>query len=255
MPSRETFSDGMPCWIDLASSDPAQSAEFYSQLLGWDVDDMGPDYGNYTKFLRNGRAVAGLIGNSGGSGFPDGWMTYFAAGDVRALTEKAALAGAEVLVRPFEVSDQGSVAHLADPSGATFGLWQGNRLHGFQLQAEEGSAVWHELMTRQHGQCVDFYSSLFGWHTQVEANTDDFRYTTCLIDGEQEAGIMDAAMLLPEGVPSAWGVYFGVDNADDAAARVREFGGSVTADPQDSPYGRVCTAADPTGAAFKLIGV
>lgn len=252
MPSRETFRDGMPCWIDLTSSDPGKSGEFYSRLLGWEVEDMGPDYGHYTKFLKEGQAVAGLSGKPEGSAFPDGWITYFAAGDVRALTEKAALAGAEILVAPFAVSDQGSVAHLADPSGATFGLWQGDKLRGFGLHSETGAAVWHELSTRLYRQCTDFYASVFGWELQVESDTDDFRYTTGLLDGDQQAGIMDAANLLPEGAPSTWGVYFGVDNTDDAAARVPELGGTLISGPEDSPYGRLCTATDPTGAAFKL---
>jgi predicted enzyme related to lactoylglutathione lyase len=253
MPSRETFRDGMPCWIDLISSNPAKAAEFYSQLLGWVVEDMGPDYGNYTKFLKNGQAVAGLIGNSESSGFPDGWITYFAAGDLQAVTEKAGLAGAEVLVAPFAVSDQGSVAHLSDPSGATFGLWQGNKLRGFELHGEPGAAVWHELMTRQYRQCIDFYTRVLDWDPQVESDAEDFRYTTGLLDGDQQAGIMDAASFLPEGAPSAWGVYFGVDNTDDAADRVPALGGTVIAEPEDSPYGRLCTATDPTGAGFKLI--
>lgn len=253
MPGRETFRNGMPCWIDLTSSDAARAAHFYSALLGWEAEDLGADDGHYTKFVSNGRTVAGLIGNPEGSGFPDGWITYFAAGDVNALTEKARLAGAELLVAPFAVSDQGSVAHLADPSGATFGLWQGNKLRGFEAHGEPGSAVWHELMTRQYQVCVDFYTRVLDWVPQVESDAADFRYTTGLIDGEQQAGIMDAADLLPQGVPSAWGVYFGVADADDAAGRVPELGGTVTAEPQDSPYGRVCTATDPTGAAFRLI--
>lgn len=252
MPIRGTYRDGMPCWIDLISSDPGQAASFYSRLLGWDVEDMGPEYGNYVKFLRNGQAVAGLVANSGSSGFPDGWVTYFAAADVQGLTDAAALAGAEVLVPPFEVSDQGSVAHLADPSGATFGLWQGNKLRGFGLHGEAGAPVWHELLTRQYRQCVDFYTRVLGWEPQVESDTEDFRYTTGLIDGDQQAGIMDAAMLLPEGTPSAWGVYFGVENTDDATARVRELGGALRTEPEDSPYGRVCTAADPSGVVFRL---
>lgn len=255
MPAPKSFPDGVPCWIDLTSSDTAKATEFYGSLLGWDPEDLGPDYGNYTKFLKGGKVVAGLIANSEETGIPDGWITYFAAADVHALARKAALSGAEVLVAPFAVSDQGSVAHLADPSGATFGLWQGNKLSGFEVHAEEGAAVWHELMTRQHGQCVDFYSRVFDWETRVESDTDGFRYTTGLVNGEQEAGIMDAATFLPEGVPSAWGIYFGVKDTDDAAGRVRELGGTVTAEPADSSYGRVCTATDPTGAVFKLISV
>lgn len=255
MSDQTTFHDGAPCWIDLASSDPGKAMAFYGGVLGWDAEDMGPDYGNYTKFLKGGRVAAGLIRNSGQSGFPDGWLTYFAAGDVSAMAEKVAGSGAELLGRPMRVSDQGSVAHCADPSGATFGLWQGEKLPGFEVHGEAGSAVWHELMTRQYRQCVEFYTRAFAWDAKVEGDSDDFRYTTGLVSGEEAAGIMDAALLLPEGTPSAWLPYFGVDDTDRAAARVAELGGTVTSEPEDSPYGRICTVADPTGAAFRLASV
>ncbi|NJC23797.1 putative enzyme related to lactoylglutathione lyase [Arthrobacter pigmenti] len=97
MPTRETFPDGVPCWVDLTSSDTAAAADFYGGLLGWGAEDLGPGYGHYTKFLADGLAVGGMIGNSEASGFPDGWVTYFATADVRALTERASLAEAEIM--------------------------------------------------------------------------------------------------------------------------------------------------------------
>lgn len=255
MPVRDSFLDGMPCWIDLTSSEPAKAVAFYGELLGWEAEDMGADYGHYTKFRHNGRVVAGLIGNSEASGFPDGWITYFAAGDARAQAEKAAHAGAELLGQPMTVSDQGSVVHLADPSGATFGLWQGDRLSGFEVYREAGAPVWHELVTRQYRRCIDFYAGIFGWGTAVESDTEDFRYTTALVRDEEAAGIMDAATFLPEGVPSEWQIYFGVEDTDRAAALVTELGGTVTSEPHESPYGRLCTVTDPTGSVFKLTSV
>jgi hypothetical protein len=49
-------------------------------------------------------------------------------------------------------------------------------------------------------------------------------------------------------------VYFRTDDADASIARARELGGSVIQPAEDTPYGRLATLADPTGAAFKLIG-
>ena len=51
-----------------------------------------------------------------------------------------------------------------------------------------------------------------------------------------------------------WSVYFRTDDADATIARARELGGSVIQPAEDTPYGRLATLADPTGAAFKLIG-
>jgi predicted enzyme related to lactoylglutathione lyase len=41
---------------------------------------------------------------------------------------------------------------------------------------------------------------------------------------------------------------------DARLARAVELGGSVVMPAEDTPYGRIATAADPTGAQFKLIG-
>jgi hypothetical protein len=64
---------------------------------------------------------------------------------------------------------------------------------------------------------------------------------------------MDAAGFLPDGAPAHWSVYFGVADTDAALARITELGGSTVVAAQDTPYGRLATATDPTGARFKLV--
>ena len=53
-------------------------------------------------------------------------------------------------------------------------------------------------------------------------------------------------------MPSQWSIYFGVDDTDTALARISDLGGSTVTPAEDTPYGRVASAADPTGALFKL---
>ena len=65
---------------------------------------------------------------------------------------------------------------------------------------------------------------------------------------------MDASGFLPDGVSAHWSVYFGVDDTDASLAQIAELGGSTVTAAQDTPYGRLATAADPTGAQFKLVG-
>ena len=60
--------------------------------------------------------------------------------------------------------------------------------------------------------------------------------------------------MLPEGVPAHWTVYFGVDDTDAALAKIAELGGTVVRPAEDTPYGRLAAATDPTGAQFKLVG-
>jgi predicted enzyme related to lactoylglutathione lyase len=67
------------------------------------------------------------------------------------------------------------------------------------------------------------------------------------------AGIMDASAFLPEGVPAHWSIYFGTADTDATLAKVVELGGSIVEPATDTPYGRLATAADPSGIQFKLL--
>jgi predicted enzyme related to lactoylglutathione lyase len=64
---------------------------------------------------------------------------------------------------------------------------------------------------------------------------------------------MDAAAFLPDGVPAHWSIYFGVDDADSALAKIVDLGGAIIRPAEDTPFGRLAQAADPTGALFKLV--
>ena len=80
----------------------------------------------------------------------------------------------------------------------------------------------------------------------------EFRYTTVNVGEEQYAGVMDASGFLPDGVPAGWSVYFGTDDCDHTLSEVVSLGGEVVMKAEDTPYGRLATAADPTGAVFRL---
>lgn len=252
MPERDTHPPGAPCWIDLATSDPDRAKEFYGQLLGWTAETAGEEYGGYISFLRNGRMVAGGIGNTEDSGFPDMWTIYLRTEDAQATADAAAAHGGQVLVPPMVVSEMGSMAVLSDPGQAALGLWQPGTHRGFGLVGESGAPVWFELHTRDYEAAVDFYRDVFAWDAHVMSDSPEFRYTTLGEGDDALAGIMDATTVLPEGAPSTWRVYFGVDDADDAVRRAVDMGGSVLREPEDSPYGRLADLADPTGAPFMI---
>ena len=87
-------------------------------------------------------------------------------------------------------------------------------------------------------------------------DSDEFRYTTLLANGsgEQVAGIMDATSFLPEGTPAYWITYWDVSNVDATAETAVKLGGSVLMAGTDTPYGRMATLADTTGAQFRIRG-
>ncbi|MGO9457796.1 MAG: VOC family protein [Acidimicrobiales bacterium] len=60
---------------------------------------------------------------------------------------------------------------------------------------------------------------------------------------------------MPAEVPPHWGVYFAVDDADRAAARIAELGGTVVMGPTDIEPGRFAAAADPAGVYFNVLAL
>jgi uncharacterized protein len=253
MPKRESAPAGAPCWIDLFTSDTEKSRAFYGELFGWTSEDAGAEYGNYINFSKDGVRVAGGMRNDGQAGMPDVWSIYLATDDADATVAAATSQGGQVIVPAMDVGELGRFAVVTDAGQAAVGMWQAKQHSGFGVIAEPGAPSWFELHTRDYDASVQFYREVFGWNTHVESDTPDFRYTTLGEGPEAAAGIMDASGFLPDGVPAHWSVYFGTDDTDKTLAQVVELGGSVVRPAEDTPYGRLAQAADPTGALFKLV--
>lgn len=254
MTSRDSAPVGAPCWTHLWTSDVPGSREFYAGLFGWRAEPPNPEFGGYFMFTRDGVPVAGAMGGMPGAAADDRWQVFLATDDIERTVRDAAAGGADVAAPPMAVADLGVQAVLTDPTGAPVGAWQPGTFPGFTVLGEPGTPAWFELHTRDHGRAVAFYREAFRWETQAVGDTDDFRYTVMLDPGggESLAGIFDARRVLAEGEPSGWSVYWTVADADAAVARVTSLGGSVAAPPEDTPYGRMATVADPAGAPFRL---
>ncbi len=53
-----------PIWIDLSSTDPEASRNFYSKLFGWQIEvQPDPQYGGYGSARLGGKDVAGIGGH------------------------------------------------------------------------------------------------------------------------------------------------------------------------------------------------
>jgi predicted enzyme related to lactoylglutathione lyase len=246
---------GAPCWIDLLTADPERASVFYTELFGWTAGDASPEFGGYFMFFADGEPVAGGMPNQPGTGAADGWSVYLATDDAKTTVETAIAHGAALRMGPMDVADLGTEAVLTDAVGARVGAWQARAFPGFPEHAgQPGTPGYFELLTRDYQRAVRFYTDVFGWDGRTVSDTDEFRLTV-LADGEQTlAGIMDGSAFLAAGQDDHWGVYFTVADTGQALADVTRLGGTVTAAPVDTPYGRLASVTDPLGVRFKLVG-
>jgi len=252
MPLRENAPIGAPCWVDLFTSDPHRSQSFYNELFGWTCEEAGPEYGGYFNFSKDGVQVAGGMRNDGESGAPDHWTVYLAVENAEGTVAAAASQGGAVIVPAMPVMDLGSMAVVTDPGGDAIGIWQPGLHKGFGVFGEAGTPSWFALHTRNYDASVQFYREVFKWDARPMSDAPEFRYTT-LNDGElQLAGVMDASVF-PAGAPTGWSIYFGTEDTDKSLARIVDLGGKIVLPAEDTPYGRLAQAADPTGSLFKLV--
>jgi predicted enzyme related to lactoylglutathione lyase len=249
------YSNGAPCWIDLTTSDAGKAKDFYGTLFGWTFQTGDQEkYGGYITAAKDGKTVAGMMQKDDSmTGMPDMWSTYLRSEDVAATVQAAVQNGGQVYMEPMDVPEQGRMAMIADATGASVGIWEPAEMKGYELTAEAGSPAWLELHTKDYAAAVKFYQDVFGWDTDVMSDTPQFRYTTLGAGDAAKAGIMDASGYLPAEVPSNWQVYFAVEDADASAEKAVSMGAQVIHAPEDTPFGRLATLADPTGAMFKIV--
>ena len=256
MPTRDAAPLGAPCWTDLWTSDVEGSQRFYTELFGWEAQEPSAEFGGYFMFTLDGVPVAGGMGDMGDMAADNKWKIYLATDDISRTVRDAEANGGTIFAPSMEVADLGIQAVLADSTGAALGAWQPNTFPGFTVIGEPGTPSWFELYTRNHAASVEFYRDVFQLDVQVMGDTDEFRYSTLNSKhgGDQVAGVMDAASFLAEGAPSHWLTYWQSTDVEAAAATAVRLGGAIMMDPVDTPYGRMTTVADTTGAQFKLLG-
>lgn len=253
MPLRDSTPAGAPCWVDLFTSDPDTARTFYGELFGWTAEAADEEYGGYFSFYKDGALVAGGMLNDGSQGAPDSWTTYLAVDDADKAAADIKANGGQMYVEPMDVGELGRMAVFAGPDGGVLGFWQPGEHRGFELYDEPGAPGWFELNTRNYDRAKRFYTDTFGWEIHDVVETPEMRYATYGEGDDARAGIMDASAFLPEGVPCHWAIYFRVDDAAEAAARIPDLGGTVLSPVDDTPYGRMIQAADPSGVTFKVL--
>jgi uncharacterized protein len=273
MLARSSYPAGVPCWIDLAQTDPDATDAFYRDLFGWSYDVRTPEGApqRYAYARLDGLTVGG-IGGPAGDADPSGWTTYVAVGSADEAVARVTDGGGRVLNGPVDIPRSGRVATCADPFGATFGVWQAGGLHGAELVNAPGSWNFSVLEVDDPEGATAFYGAVFGWRSsgldmggdggtwmlRVEGYGDFLAGSDPEIRERQATeqapeGFADAvAMMTRGGGPARWDVTFAVADADAAFARATQLGARAVTPLFDTDYTRQGTIEDPQGAVLTL---
>lgn len=257
---------GSPTWLELTTDRPDAVRPFFSELLGWTFTDT-PMPG-FALVHKDDTLVAALVDSTSFPNFavaaesvPNAWTIYLAVPDLDAALARVSEAGGSALSGAVDVEGQGRFAIVLDPGGACVGLWEhSSDFGGLEFPLVTGTPVWFETLTKEYDAAVPFYQEVLGWDV-VPMDSDEEqdpehqgpRYATNGPHGSGGAGICDAAQWLPADTPSFWRAYFLVEDTDAAVETVRRLGGQLLDGPTDSPFGRVATVTDPSGAEFQVV--
>ena len=232
-------------WHEHVSPDPKQAEDFYTQLFGWGTEVFKPGEVDYAMISSGGQSHGGF-GKAMEGAPPPHWLSHIAVENLEETIEKVQRAGGRLAAGPFEMSEVGRMAVIADPQGAYVSLYQSDS----EGPGPEGVFVWDELGTTDVDGAQRFYEHVFGWTTRDMGP----EYGGYRIFNRGETGIAGLMTLPDDSMPAHWQPYVAVDDPDRTTAKAAELGGSALMEPMDVlNVGRIAVLRDPQGAVFGII--
>ncbi|MBD0283080.1 MAG: VOC family protein [Thermoleophilaceae bacterium] len=108
----------------LNTSDPERAREFYTELFGWRVEEVGGGDRPYWGLFNGDRLNGGMMKLPPESDAPPHWLVYFGTDDIDAAAERIERSGGTVVVPKTDVPG-GQILVARDPHGAVFGSFAG----------------------------------------------------------------------------------------------------------------------------------
>lgn len=234
-------------WVELLTADLETSRNFYSAVFGWDIQSAGSAFG-YALARADGVPVAGLLYSpkAASDGRSARWLGLMSVDDVGLAASFVRDNGGEVLIEPRRLAGRGTVALLADPEGARFGVIRSAGGDPADDFPPPGAWLWHELWAVNGEAMADFYATI-GAYTVSGPQADEQPPERHLeVAGYPRAGIIEVPR---DARPSAWLHYVRVADLGATLTRVQDAGGRVLIEPAPAIRdGRVAIIVDSLGA-------
>jgi uncharacterized protein len=238
---------GSVVWHEQVSSEPERAQRFYTELLGWEVEQWKPGEADYPIIKANGQTHGGFTRAEGGA--PAGWIAHVLVDDVDEAAARAESLGGTTVSGPTEMAEIGRWAIIADPQGGVISAYK----PGGEYDVPAGTFVWDELLATDVDVAKRFYPEVFNWTTEDFDPREPGRYT--IFNRRADTGVAGLSQK-PPGAPGAavWIPYLAREDVDGTVARAKELGATVLIEPYDvENAGRMSVLVDPSGATFGLI--
>ncbi len=218
---------------------------FYTALFGWETqyyEEM-----DYTMALTNGPDGMGVSGgfcDTGGE-FPGHLTVYTMTDDLDASVAAALVAGADMLAPLMPVEGVGTMAMMADPSGATFALMEPSGPIEEYTTFSDRPVVYWEIIANNAEETVEFYETLFGWESELSPMPGYWMLASGAGFGIH-GGIGQAQS--DEQLTNGIKMYVAVPSIEDALARAAELGATDIVGPMTVTEGvTIGSFAGPAG--------
>ena len=249
---------GRPLWYELMTTDMAAAEKFYKPVVGWTTtpfDGAGMPYSMWTR--SDGVPMGGLMtlpDELKKHKVPPHWLMYIGVDKLEAAAAHATRLGGSTVSPVITVPDVGRMQVLKDPQGAAFSIYEPSSApQSPEGPPQDGDTSWHELYTTDSAAAMSFYGELLGWKATESMDMGPMGVYRMFGRSTQSMGGMMNKVDDMAHLPTAWLIYFKVDGADAAAARVKANGGAVANGPMEVPGGDwILQCTDPQGGAFAL---
>jgi predicted enzyme related to lactoylglutathione lyase len=112
---------GRVVWTELLADGHTAAASFYVDVVGYQASVIERRGGEYILLQSDGVNRGGVLQNPA-EGWDPAWLTYFGVADPVAAAARAESLGGRILLAPSAEVREGTIAIVADPSGAILAL-------------------------------------------------------------------------------------------------------------------------------------
>ena len=107
-------------WFEIIGPDSLALQKFYADTFGWKLSPPMAEMGNYSMLDNEGQGIQGGIG--GDASDKPRVSVYIQVDDPQAYLDKAAAAGATILMPATQIMPDTMIGMFQDPAGNTMGV-------------------------------------------------------------------------------------------------------------------------------------